>query len=122
MPIKIIRQDITKIKCDAIVNPTDKHYSHGGGVDATIHEAAGEELYLEEPKGELLATVVYTYADKTKGDNGVDTVRFYESTDDRKVIINLNGENLFKTRQMYITQLFSNVDSFLSGGEIILTY
>ena len=31
MPIKIIRQDITKIKCDAIVDPTDRHYSHGGG-------------------------------------------------------------------------------------------
>ena len=45
MPIKIIRQDITKIKSDAIVNPTDEHYSHGGGVDAAIHEAAGVELY-----------------------------------------------------------------------------
>lgn len=45
MPIKIIRQDITKIKCDAIVDPTDVHYSHGGGVDAAIHEAAGAELY-----------------------------------------------------------------------------
>lgn len=45
MPIKIIRQDITKIKCDAIVDPTDMHYSHGGGVDAAIHEAAGDELY-----------------------------------------------------------------------------
>ena len=45
MPIKIIRQDITKIKCDAIVDPTDIHYSHGGGVDAAIHEAAGVELY-----------------------------------------------------------------------------
>lgn len=45
MPIKIIRQDITKIKCDAIVDPTDAHYFHGGGVDAAIHEAAGEELY-----------------------------------------------------------------------------
>ncbi len=45
MPIKIIRQDITKIKCDAIVNPTNPHYSHGGGVDAQIHEAAGEKLY-----------------------------------------------------------------------------
>ncbi len=40
MPIKIIRQDITKIKCDAIVDPTDAHYSHGGGVDVAIHEAA----------------------------------------------------------------------------------
>ena len=45
MPIKIIRQDITKIKCDAIVDPTDAYYSHGGGVDAAIHEAAGEKLY-----------------------------------------------------------------------------
>ena len=45
MPIKIIRQDITKIKCDAVVDPTDVHYSHRGGVDSAIHEAAGEELY-----------------------------------------------------------------------------
>ena len=45
MPIKIIRQDITKIKCDAIVDPTDSRYSHSGGVDAAIHEAAGTELY-----------------------------------------------------------------------------
>ena len=45
MPIKIIRQDITKIKCDAIVDPTDAQYSHGGGVDAAIHEAAGAKLY-----------------------------------------------------------------------------
>lgn len=44
MPLKIIRQDITKIKCDAIVNPTDPKYSHGGGVDEAIHTAAGEEL------------------------------------------------------------------------------
>lgn len=45
MPLKIIRQDITKIKCDAIVNPTDRHFSHGGGVDEAIHKAAGAELY-----------------------------------------------------------------------------
>ena len=45
MPIKIIRQDITKIKCDAIVDPTDVRCSHGGGADADIHEAAGVELY-----------------------------------------------------------------------------
>ena len=45
MPLKIIRQDITKIKCDAIVDPTDPHYSHSGGTDAAIHEAAGAELY-----------------------------------------------------------------------------
>ena len=45
MPLKIIRQDITKIKCDAIVNPTDRYFSHGGGVDEAIHDAAGAKLY-----------------------------------------------------------------------------
>ena len=45
MPLKIIRQDITLMDCDAIVNATDTQFSHGGGVDAAIHEAAGEELY-----------------------------------------------------------------------------
>lgn len=45
MPLKIIRQDITKMTCDAIVNPTDPYYSHGGGTDLAIHEAAGAELF-----------------------------------------------------------------------------
>lgn len=45
MPLKIIRQDITKIKCDAIVNPTNRHMEPGGGADLAVHEAAGPELY-----------------------------------------------------------------------------
>lgn len=46
MPIKIIRQDITRIECDAIVNPTDADYSHSGSTDFAIHKAAGKELYM----------------------------------------------------------------------------
>lgn len=45
MPIKLIREDITKLAFDAIVAPTDTRFSHGGGTDAAIHHAAGEELY-----------------------------------------------------------------------------
>ena len=45
MPLKIIRQDITKIKCDAIVNPTNSYMLPSGGADAAIHEAAGPELF-----------------------------------------------------------------------------
>lgn len=45
MPLKIIRQDITKIKCDAIVNPTNRHMYPDGGADAAIHAAAGPELF-----------------------------------------------------------------------------
>ena len=42
MPLKIIREDIVNMTCDAIVNPTDPEYSHRGGVDLQIHAAAGE--------------------------------------------------------------------------------
>ena len=36
MPYEIIRQDITRMKVDAIVNPTDYLYSGSGGTDARI--------------------------------------------------------------------------------------
>lgn len=45
MPLQIIRQDITKIECDAIVNPTNEYLLPGGSTDAAIHEVAGKELF-----------------------------------------------------------------------------
>ena len=44
MPLHIIKEDITKIKCDCIVNPTNPQMIPGGGADAAIHKAAGPEL------------------------------------------------------------------------------
>ena len=47
MPLQIIRQDITKMNVDAIVNTTNEEMIGYSGVDLAIHEAAGQELDRE---------------------------------------------------------------------------
>ena len=44
MPLQIIRQDITKMKVDAIVNTTNENMIGYSGVDLAVHTAAGPLL------------------------------------------------------------------------------
>ena len=50
MPFKVIRNDITKVSADAIVNTANPYPVYARGTDARIYEAAGAAELLEDRK------------------------------------------------------------------------
>lgn len=50
MPFQIIRNDITKVKADAIVNTANPNVTVGSGTDSAIYQAAGKDQLLAERK------------------------------------------------------------------------
>lgn len=51
MPFKIVRNDITKVKADVIVNTANPNPICASGTDLAIYEAAGKEKLLAERVG-----------------------------------------------------------------------
>ena len=66
MPFRIIRNDITKVHADAVVNTANPEPTFASGTDSAIYEAAGAELLLKERRrigplhtGEAVATAAF---------------------------------------------------------------
>ena len=56
MPLEIVRNDITKMDVDAIVNSANPNPVIGGGVDRAIHAKAGAELLAARKEIGKIAT------------------------------------------------------------------
>ena len=65
MPFEIVRNDITNMQVDIIVNAANPHPVIGSGVDSGIHKKAGEHLLIarkqigEIPYGDVAITPAY---------------------------------------------------------------
>ena len=66
MPLQIIRNDITRVKADAIVNTANPKPVYADGTDSAIYHAAGAEALLAErkkigviPRGEVAVTPAF---------------------------------------------------------------
>ncbi|MDR2833494.1 MAG: macro domain-containing protein [Streptococcaceae bacterium] len=66
MTLKIIKEDLTNLKVDAIVSSDDEHLSHSGGVSMAIARKAGTKQINEDLAQKQLAT---TQTFITKGYN-----------------------------------------------------
>ena len=67
MPCKVVRNDIVRMECDAIVNTANEKVTVGTGCDYAIYQAAGREQLLdyrrrfigEVPEGEAFVTPAF---------------------------------------------------------------
>lgn len=112
---------------------SDNHtfYYNGEALDETnfksfyqhLITSMGEELFFEEADYEPYIKVQFDYREEYYDTYGrsSDVLEFYKS-DDRKSIVRVNGDVLYKVRQVYTDRLLSNLDALLNGGDIELNW
>jgi len=85
--------------------------------------AVGEEIYRDDGDYESFITVQFNYREKYHYFYGgaFDKIEYIKS-DDRKNIVRVNGEVLFKVRQVYTDRLLENIEALLTGGDLVLNW
>lgn len=83
----------------------------------------GEELFFDEADYEPYVKIQFNYREEYYSTYGrsEDILEYYKS-DDRKNIVRVNGDVLFKVRQVYTERLLDNLDALLNGGDIELNW
>ncbi len=103
MPLQIIRQDITKMKCDVIVNAANNTLLGDGGVDDMIHRAAGPEL-REECRGlhgcasvafPLISSGIFGYPKAAALQAATETISAFLADHDMNVYLTVYGRDSF---------------------------
>jgi hypothetical protein len=91
-----------------------------------IISARGEELIPEnsgeniEQYSEPTARISYVYRDSSRPN---DILEYYTSKqDERTVVIYVNGEAVYKSRDLYTARLIRNIEAYITGGEIVLDW
>lgn len=91
--VRVLVDDITKLKVDAIVNAANVALRGGGGVDGAIHRAAGlgllQELQEKYPDGIVVGEAVATFGHKLPAMYVIHTVgpRYYlEGVDHERLL------------------------------------
>lgn len=108
--------DENKISLDGVEVPD---YDEFRTLYQYLISSKGETVYGGSADGcKFIASVTYDYEDDALG---TDVVEYYDSGD-RKAIIKINGIETFKSTILYVNQLLSNIDAYLTGGTIVDTY
>ncbi len=85
--------------------------------------SVGEELFFEEQQTEPVAVIKFNYREEYRDVYGTssDEIAFFGSGD-RNNIVSVNGDTLFKVREIYTQRLADNVKAVITGGMVELNW
>ena len=129
MPLKIVRNDITNMHVEVIVNSANWRPEYGRGTDAAVYKSAGEKELLAERKeigkmayGECKETKEYDLEKKL--DSEVDVIKINNETDKmflknilNEAIVFLDDKGKFNSTYREIEKFFIENSDFIELRE-----